>query len=111
MEKCSTCEVIYLIAKKNFKLADKANAVGDVWDFPQEMNNPHPAPFPIIMLSINFFLAALTYLDDISIPMKFLLFFLAAIPVVPEPINGPKRSLALVVLTIGLLKLLGKGAG
>lgn len=42
-----TYEVIYLIAKTDFKLAPKANAFGDVWEFTQEMNNPHPAPFPI----------------------------------------------------------------
>ncbi len=42
-----TYEVIYLIAKKDFKLAPKANAIGDVWEFTQEMNNQHPAPFPI----------------------------------------------------------------
>lgn len=41
-----TYEVIYLIAKKDFKLAEKANRHGDVWDIPQERNNPHPAPFP-----------------------------------------------------------------
>lgn len=45
-----TYEVIYLIAKKNFKLAAKANALGDVWEFPQEMNNPHPAPFPVELI-------------------------------------------------------------
>ncbi len=42
-----TYEVIYMIAKKGFKLAPKANARGDVWHVPQENNNPHPAPFPI----------------------------------------------------------------
>lgn len=42
-----TYEVIYLICKPNFKLAPKANAVGDVWRIPQESNNPHPAPFPV----------------------------------------------------------------
>ncbi len=42
-----TYEVIYLICKPNFKLAPKANAVGDVWIIPQENNNPHPAPFPV----------------------------------------------------------------
>ncbi|MDB5198871.1 MAG: methylase protein [Chitinophagaceae bacterium] len=42
-----TYEVIYMIAKSNFKLASKANAFGDVWEFTQEMNNPHPAAFPI----------------------------------------------------------------
>lgn len=45
-----TYEVIYLIAKKNFKLADKANAYGDVWEFGQELNNPHPAPFPVSLI-------------------------------------------------------------
>lgn len=42
-----TYEVIYLICKPEFKLAPKANAVGDVWEIPQELNNPHPAPFPV----------------------------------------------------------------
>lgn len=42
-----TYEVIYLICKSNFKLAPKANAIGDVWIIPQENNNPHPAPFPV----------------------------------------------------------------
>ncbi len=46
-----TFEVIYLIAKKNFKLAPKANAHGDIWHIPQEMNNPHPAPFPVELIS------------------------------------------------------------
>jgi modification methylase len=41
-----TYEVIYLIAKPKFKLAKKANAYGDVWEFTQEMNNDHPAAFP-----------------------------------------------------------------
>lgn len=42
-----TYEVVYLIAKPDFRLCSKANAVGDVWEFTQEMNNPHPAPFPL----------------------------------------------------------------
>lgn len=42
-----TYEVIYLIPKPNFKLAPKANAYGDVWEFSQEMKNSHPAPFPV----------------------------------------------------------------
>lgn len=42
-----TYEVIYLIAKPGFRLAPKANAQGDVWQIPQESNNPHPAPFPV----------------------------------------------------------------
>ena len=41
-----TYEVIYLIAKPKFVLAKKANAFGDVWEFTQESNNPHPAPYP-----------------------------------------------------------------
>lgn len=44
-----TYEVIYLIAKSKFKLAPKKNGVGDVWEFPQEMNNKHPAPFPVAL--------------------------------------------------------------
>ncbi len=42
-----TYEVIYIIAKKNFKLAPKANALGDVWEISQEFKNEHPAPFPV----------------------------------------------------------------
>jgi site-specific DNA-methyltransferase (adenine-specific) len=42
-----TYEVIYMICKPDFKLAPKANAQGDVWNIPQESNNPHPAPFPV----------------------------------------------------------------
>ena len=42
-----TYEVIYLICKPDFKLAPKANALGDVWNIPQDSNNPHPAPFPV----------------------------------------------------------------
>ncbi|MBK9934905.1 MAG: site-specific DNA-methyltransferase [Cytophagaceae bacterium] len=45
-----TYEVIYLIAKPDFRLIPKANAFGDVWEFKQEMNNPHPAPFPIDLI-------------------------------------------------------------
>ena len=40
-------EVIYLIAKPDFKLAPKANAIGCVWRINQESDNPHPAPFPV----------------------------------------------------------------
>lgn len=46
-----TYEVIYLIAKPEFKLAPKANSHGDVWEFTQEMNNPHPAAFPVELIS------------------------------------------------------------
>ncbi|HRE10630.1 MAG TPA: site-specific DNA-methyltransferase [Ignavibacteria bacterium] len=45
-----TYEVIYLIPKPNFKLVQKANAFGDVWEFKQEMNNSHPAPFPVALI-------------------------------------------------------------
>ncbi|MDR0526184.1 MAG: site-specific DNA-methyltransferase [Spirochaetaceae bacterium] len=45
-----TYEVIYLIAKPEFKLVPKANAYGDVWEFTQEMNNIHPAPFPVALI-------------------------------------------------------------
>jgi modification methylase len=45
-----TYEVIYLIAKSDFKLSPKANAVGDVWEFTQEMKNGHPAPFPVALI-------------------------------------------------------------
>lgn len=45
-----TYEVIYLIAKPKFKLAPKANACGDIWEFTQEMKNEHPAAFPVTLI-------------------------------------------------------------
>lgn len=42
-----TYEVIYLIAKPDFKLAPKVNRYGDVWDITQERGSWHPAPFPL----------------------------------------------------------------
>ena len=39
-----------MIAKPGFRLADKANRLGDVWEFPQEMKNKHPAPFPVALI-------------------------------------------------------------
>lgn len=45
-----TYEVIYLIAKPDFKLAPKSNHYGDVWEFTQELNNSHPAPFPVALI-------------------------------------------------------------
>lgn len=45
-----TYEVIYLIAKPKFKLAPQANGYGDVWEFTQEMNNEHPAAFPVNLI-------------------------------------------------------------
>lgn len=45
-----TYEVIYVIAKPDFKLAPKANAHGDVWEFMQDMKNDHPASFPVKLI-------------------------------------------------------------
>ena len=42
-----TYEVIYLICKPGFRLAPKANALGDVWNIPQDSKNDHPASFPV----------------------------------------------------------------
>lgn len=42
-----TYEIVYMICKPKFKLAKKANAIGDVWKIHQETRNPHPAPFPV----------------------------------------------------------------
>ena len=39
-------EVIYLITKKDFNLAPKANALGSVWRISQKTGNRHPASFP-----------------------------------------------------------------
>ena len=46
-----TYEVIYLIAKPDFRLNPKANSVGDVWKIHQDYKNPHPAPFPVALVS------------------------------------------------------------
>ena len=46
-----TFEVIYLIAKPDFKLAPKVNRYGDVWEITQERGSWHPAPFPIELAS------------------------------------------------------------
>jgi site-specific DNA-methyltransferase (adenine-specific) len=41
-------EWIVVFAKPDFRLKSKgASGVGDVWSITQEMNNNHPAPFPI----------------------------------------------------------------
>lgn len=43
-----THERIVVIARPDWRLKSKgASGVGDVWTFPQETNNPHPAPFPL----------------------------------------------------------------
>ncbi len=44
-------EVIYLIAKPDFKLAPKTNAWGCIWKSTQESKNSHPAPFPVGLAS------------------------------------------------------------
>lgn len=45
-----TYEVIYMITKPKFRLAPKSNGYGDVWEFIQEMNNDHPAAFPVPLI-------------------------------------------------------------
>ena len=40
-------EIIYMIAKPDFKLLPKGNRHGCVWAIAQETRNPHPAPFPV----------------------------------------------------------------
>ena len=45
-----TYEVIYLIAKKDFKLMPHCNRYGDVWEIMQEQRNDHPAPFPVELI-------------------------------------------------------------
>lgn len=43
-----THEWVVMFAKDAFRLKSKgASGVGDVWQLPQESNNPHPAPFPV----------------------------------------------------------------
>lgn len=44
---CPTWEVIYVIAKFDFKLAKGATKHGDLWDILPDKGNPHPAPFPL----------------------------------------------------------------
>ena len=44
-----TYEVIYLIAKPDFRLAKRANYATDVWSIPQESGTEHPAPFPLAL--------------------------------------------------------------
>jgi len=45
-----TYEVIYMIAKKKFRLTKGSNSHGDVWEFGQESKNLHPAPFPVKLI-------------------------------------------------------------
>ena len=59
-----TYEVIYLIAKPKFRLTPKANAHGDIWECTQEMNNDHPAAFPVDLIDrIVFSTSAKVILD------------------------------------------------
>lgn len=45
-----THEWIVILAKPDFRLKSKgASGVGDVWNIPQEMNNQHPAAFPLAL--------------------------------------------------------------
>lgn len=46
-----TYEVIYLIAKPNFKLRKGASKMSDIWKIGQEYKNWHPAPFPVELAS------------------------------------------------------------
>lgn len=40
------CEVIFLMAKKNYKVNKEYVKLGDVWQFPPDIS-PHPASFPL----------------------------------------------------------------
>ena len=42
-----TYEVVYLIAGYKFKLKQQFVKYGDIWYIPQDLENPHPAPFPV----------------------------------------------------------------
>ena len=42
-----TYEVIYLIAKPEFRITKKLCGLGDIWKISQVQGNPHPAPFPV----------------------------------------------------------------
>jgi site-specific DNA-methyltransferase (adenine-specific) len=45
-----THEWVMVMAKKDFRLRDKAaSGAGDVWYIPQESNPDHPAPFPLAL--------------------------------------------------------------
>ncbi|SFM26688.1 modification methylase [Nitrosomonas nitrosa] len=45
-----TYEVIYMITKPKFTLSKGANSHGDIWEFQQERDNAHPAPFPVALI-------------------------------------------------------------
>jgi site-specific DNA-methyltransferase (adenine-specific) len=43
-------EWILVLAKPDFRLKNRgASGVGDVWEFPPDTKNPHPAPFPVFL--------------------------------------------------------------
>lgn len=43
-----TTEWVLIFAKPAFRLKSKgASGIGDVWEFRQDIGNPHPAPFPL----------------------------------------------------------------
>ena len=42
-----TYEVVYLIAKRDFRLNRTGRNMPDVWRIPQDRDNPHPASFPV----------------------------------------------------------------
>ena len=47
-----THEWVMILAKKGFRLRDKkASGAKDVWKIAQERNNPHPAPFPVELVT------------------------------------------------------------
>ena len=46
-----TYEVIYLIAKPDYKLPKTINRYGDVWEIQQQKGSWHPAPFPLELAS------------------------------------------------------------
>ena len=43
-------KLFILSPSQNLDLTTKANAHGDVWEFTQEMNNEHPAAFPVNLI-------------------------------------------------------------
>ena len=45
-------EVVYLICPKAFRLRDRANILGCIWDIWPDRNNPHPCPFPVELARI-----------------------------------------------------------
>ena len=46
-----TYEVIYMIAKPGYRVAQSSRGLGAVWRILPERHNPHPAPFPVALPS------------------------------------------------------------